>query len=120
VQYRSITRPADSRSWSSQRWVRWMAAERLAPSVRPDEVPGLLGHPRSGWVGGDAQDMNAAGGKLDHKQHIQALEQDGIDVEEVAGQDSLGLGGKELPPSQPRTAWRRVDACPFEEQPHRA
>ncbi len=27
--------------------------------------------------------MNAAGGKLDHEQHVQALEQDGIDVEEI-------------------------------------
>ena len=39
---------------------------------------------------------------------------------QVAGQDSLGLGGQELPPGQPRTAWRRVDARPLEEQPHRA
>lgn len=66
-----------------------------------EQVPGLLRHPRSGWVGGDAQDVDGAGGKLDHEQHVQAPEQDGVDVEQVARQDPLGLDGKELPPGRP-------------------
>jgi hypothetical protein len=74
--------------------------------------------PRSG--GGHAQDVDTAGSKLDHEQHIQALQQDGVDVKEGAGQDSLGLRGQELPPSQPGAAGCRVDAGPLENQPHRA
>jgi sugar/nucleoside kinase (ribokinase family) len=38
------------------------------------------------------------------KQHVQTLEQDRVDVEEVGGQDPFGLRGQELPPGQaPRT-----------------
>ncbi len=85
-----------------------------------DQVAGLLGHPRPGRAGGHAQDVDTTGSKLDHEQHMQALEQDGVDVEEVAGQDSLGLRGQELPPSQPGAAGCRVDAGPLENQPHRA
>jgi predicted amidophosphoribosyltransferase len=37
VEYRPIRQPADWRSRSSQDWVGWVAKERLAPSIRPDE-----------------------------------------------------------------------------------
>jgi hypothetical protein len=85
-----------------------------------EQVAGLLGHPRPGRVGGDAQDVDAAGGKLDHEQHIQPPEQHRVDMEQVARQDPLGLDGQELSPGQPRAAWRWIDACPVKEQPHRA
>jgi hypothetical protein len=62
--------------------------------------------------------VDPAGGKLPHEQHVQALEQHRVGVEEVARQDPLGLGGQELPPGQPCTTWRRVDAGSVEEQPH--
>src|SRR4029450_10459689 len=57
-----------------------------------------------------------AAGNLDHKQHVQTPEQHRVDVEEVAGQDPLGLRGQELPPAQARAAGRPVDARPREQQ----
>jgi hypothetical protein len=61
-----------------------------------------------------------AAGDLERKQPVQAPEQHRVDVEEVARQDALGLCGQELPPGQPRTARRRLDAGLLEEQPHGA
>jgi hypothetical protein len=62
-----------------------------------EQVAGLLGRPYPGRVGGHPEDVDPAGGKLDHKQHVQALEQDRVDLEEVARQHALGLRGQELP-----------------------
>jgi hypothetical protein len=55
--------------------------------------------------------VDPAGGKLDHKQHVQPLEQDRVDVEEVARQHALGLRGQELPPGAARATRCRIDAC---------
>jgi hypothetical protein len=82
-----------------------------------DEVAGLLGYPRSRRVRRHPQDVDAAGGDLEHEQHVQAPEQHRVDVEEVARQQALGLSGQELPPRQPRAARRRIDAGAFEQQP---
>jgi hypothetical protein len=46
--------------------------------------------------------MHRHGLDLHHEQHVHALEQDGIDVQEVAGQDAVCLSFQELPP-----CWRR-------------
>jgi transposase len=83
-----------------------------------DQVAGLLGHPRSGRVRRHAQDMNPAGRQLHHEQCIQALEQDRVDMKEVARHNPLGLRRQELSPRQPRAAGCRVDAGPLENQPH--
>jgi hypothetical protein len=93
---------------------------RAEPYTVHEQVTGLLGHPRPGRVGGHPEDVDPAAGNLDHKQHVQTPEQHRVDVEEVAGQDPLGLRGQELPPAQARAAWRRVDARPLEQQPHGA
>jgi hypothetical protein len=55
--------------------------------------------------------VDPAGGKLDHKQHVQPLDQDRVDVEEVARQHALGLRGQELPPGAARATRCRIDAC---------
>jgi hypothetical protein len=65
-----------------------------------EQVTGLLGRPCSGGVGGDAQDVHAAGLDLHHEQDVQAPEEDGVNVQEVARQDSSRLGGQELAPSR--------------------
>ncbi len=83
-----------------------------------EQVAGLLGHPRPGRVRRHAQDMNPARRQLHHEEHIQALEQDRVDMEEVAGQDALGLRRQELSPRPPRAAGCGVDAGPLENQPH--
>jgi hypothetical protein len=51
-----------------------------------EEVTGLLGDPFPGWVGRHAEDVDPASGDLQHEQHLQALEQDGLSMEQVAGQ----------------------------------
>ena len=85
-----------------------------------EEGTGLLGDPFPGWVGRHAEDVDPAIGDLQHEQHVQALEQDGLSMEEVAGQDPFGLGGQELLPGQAGAARCRVDTASFEAQPHRA
>jgi hypothetical protein len=51
-------------------------------------------------VRGDAQDVHGPSLDLHYEQHIQALQQHGIDVQEIAGEDAGCLGGQELPPSR--------------------
>ena len=66
-----------------------------------DEVPGALGHPRPVRVGGDPEQPGPPGGELHDEEQVEAAEQHGVDVGEVAGQDAAGLGGQELPPALP-------------------
>ena len=65
------------------------------------EVPRARGHPRPVRVGGDPERPDLAGGVFHHEEEVEAAEQDGVDVGEVAGQDAAGLGGQELPPGLP-------------------
>jgi hypothetical protein len=62
-----------------------------------EQVAGLLGGPCPGGVRGGTQDVHPAGLDLYHEEHVQALEEHGVDVEEVTCQDSGCLGGEELP-----------------------
>ncbi len=64
------------------------------------EITGLLGGPFPGRVRGDAQDVHAAGLDLHHEEHVQALEEHGVGVQEVARQDSGRLAGEEPPPGR--------------------
>jgi hypothetical protein len=82
------------------------------------QVPGLLGHPGAGRVGGDPEDADTAGGVLDDGKAIQAGQGDGVDGEEVAGQDSFRLGIEELPPGRAGSAGCRVDACLLQDRPY--
>jgi hypothetical protein len=49
-------------------------------------------------VGGDAEDAYAAGGVLDDEEDVQPTQGDGVEVEQVAGQDRVRLGSQELGP----------------------
>jgi len=49
-------------------------------------------------VGGDAQDVHPPGADLDHEQDVEAPEEHGVNVQEIARQDPGRLGGQELPP----------------------
>src|SRR5260370_39755926 len=64
-----------------------------------EQVTGLLSGPRPGGVGRDAQDVHAAGLDLHHEQDVQALEEHGVNTQEVTRQNPGRLGGQELPPS---------------------
>ena len=48
----------------------------------------------------DPEHVDAAGGDIDHKQHVQPLQEHGVHGEEVHRQHTLGLGAEELPPGQ--------------------
>ena len=66
-----------------------------------EQVARLLGEPCSGRVGGDAEDVYAAGGVLDDEERVEPVQGDRVEVEQVAGQDRLGLGVEELRPGRP-------------------
>ena len=59
---------------------------------------GLLGHPVRDGMRGDAGDADTARAVLDEEKHIEALEQHGVNGEEVTGQQALRLSGQELGP----------------------
>ncbi|MBB3724351.1 hypothetical protein [Nonomuraea dietziae] len=61
---------------------------RLVPQL-DHQVPGLLRNPRPGRVLGDAENMHAAGTDLHDNKAIEAFEQHGVAVEEVARQDPV-------------------------------
>ena len=82
------------------------------------KVARLLGHPGTMGVGSDSQDVGATGRLFDHKQHIQPLEQQGVDTEEVRGENAPGLHPQELPPAGPVAARGGIDAGSFETRPH--
>jgi hypothetical protein len=51
-------------------------------------------------MGGDTQDVHGPGLDLHAEQHINAPQENRVDMQEVAGQDPGGLRGQELPPGR--------------------
>ena len=84
------------------------------------QVAGLLGDPGSGRVGGDANDVDLPSGQFQEEQHVDALEDHGVEGAEVAGEDGVGLGGEELLPGCSGPAGCGVDAGLVEDLPHGA
>jgi hypothetical protein len=80
-------------------WTGDLASQRLLP----DGLPRIGRAPpsaasRSGGVLGDAQDVHPPGLDLHHEEDVQALEEHGVNAEEVTRQDPRRLGDQELPP----------------------
>jgi hypothetical protein len=73
------------------------------------EIPGLLGGPVLGGVGGDSGDVQASGGVFEEGEGVEAVAECGVEVEEVDRDDAVGLGGEELLPGRTTAAWSRVD-----------
>jgi hypothetical protein len=63
--------------------------------------------------------MHPPGAVLDEHQDVQSLQQHGVHVEEVDGEDPGGLGVQELPPGRARAARRRIDARGAQDLPDR-
>src|SRR5207244_3645745 len=64
----------------------WMTAFGLIPSsssVQARLRAGLLSHPRLIWVGRASGQQNAPGGQVHIDKDVEALEEDGVDAEEV-------------------------------------
>jgi hypothetical protein len=51
--------------------------------------------PSAGRMAGGAQDVDAAAGDLYHEEDVDALEEDGVDGEEIACEDTGCLGSEE-------------------------
>jgi hypothetical protein len=55
-----------------------------------EQVAGLLGDPGRG-VGADPGEVHTAAAVLDHHQNVEAAQEDRVDVDEVDGEDRVGL-----------------------------
>jgi hypothetical protein len=64
------------------------------------QVAGLLGNPSAVRVGGHPSQVDSPSVQLDEVQHVQPPQRDGVDGEEVAGDDPGGLLAQERPPSR--------------------
>src|SRR5688500_3235230 len=105
-----MMRRSSARKTLSNVWLNY-EAQCLHPKSEVDgAVPGHLGRPLPGRVGGDAGDVQAAGAVFEEYQRVQTPAERGVEVEEVRRDDALGLGGEELPPGRAGAAWYRVDA----------
>jgi hypothetical protein len=58
--------------------------------------------------------MDPAGVQLDEEQHVQPPKPDGVDGEEVTGEDPGGLLAQKRPPRHGRSPWRGVQAMAAE------
>src|SRR6185503_20069016 len=83
------------------------------------EVSGLLRCPCLGRMGGDARDVQAPGAVFEEGQCVEACAEHGVEVEEVRGDDALGVGGEEFSPGGATAAWCRVDARVVQDLPDR-
>src|SRR5262249_36626569 len=64
------------------------------------QVAGGLGYPFTARVRGGAQHVDPPGGDLHQEQHVDTGQADRVRVQEVAGQDAVGLRGEELRPGR--------------------
>ncbi|QUQ65295.1 hypothetical protein JJ691_30180 [Kutzneria sp. CA-103260] len=75
------------------------------------EVAGELGCPGSGGVVGEAEQVDAAGVVLDDECCVEALEGDGVDMEEVDREKTVSLGAKERAPGVAAGGGRRYSVA---------
>jgi hypothetical protein len=60
------------------------------------EVAGLLGSPGAVRVGGHAEDLYVPGHDLHDEQDVQTLEEDRVDMEEIARQEAISLSTRNV------------------------
>jgi hypothetical protein len=86
-------------------------SEVAAPITQIEHpIADLLGDLGGGRVRRDTQNMDTAGGVLDHGVAVQPGEQDRLCMEEVGGQDPFRLGFEELGPGRVAAARCRVES----------
>src|SRR6266540_1725010 len=81
------------------------------------EVACLLGHPAAIRVGRDPGQVDAPGRKLDEKEHVEALQEERVDGEEVALQEARRLSPQELAPVLLEPLRRRLDPRLLQNRP---
>jgi hypothetical protein len=65
------------------------------------QVAGLLQHPGGVWVGGAGEVLDSAAADREEDEHVEAAQPDGVDGEEVAGEDRLSVRAEEAAPRLP-------------------
>jgi hypothetical protein len=63
--------------------------------------------------------MDATGGVFHHEQHVQPVEQQRVNAEEIGGENTVGLPAKKLPPVGSVAPRSGIDAGLLENRPHR-
>ena len=84
------------------------------------EVSGHLGRRGCGGVGGHAENPPASGGMLNDGQGIQSGSGEGLDLEEVRGEEGGCLAAQEGGPGQSVAFGTGFDAVVFDDLPHGA
>jgi hypothetical protein len=77
-----------------------------------------LYHPCGGWVRGGAQDPDPAAGVLDHREHVHSCPGQGGRLQEVAGQQGIGLGAQEVRPGGGGPFGCRIDSGFLQDLPY--
>ena len=82
------------------------------------DVAGCLCRPRGVGAGGEAGQVNAAGGVLDDDQGVDAPQEHSVDMDEIGREDAAGLRGEELLPSRASAAGCGADPGIMQDLPH--
>src|SRR6266498_3741669 len=85
-----------------------------------EQVARLLGHPPALGVRRDPSQVNAAGRQLDEEQHVEPLQEERVDGEEVALEDARRLLAQEIRPARLKALRCRLDPRLPENRPDRA
>jgi hypothetical protein len=75
-----------------------------------EQVARELSQPSAGGMSGHAQDVYATGGVFDDEERVELVQVDRVEVEQVAGEDAVGLRAEELSPGRTGPPWRE-DRC---------
>ncbi|MGI5516102.1 hypothetical protein [Streptomyces sp. CA-106131] len=95
-------------------------AQRVHPAPQGHgQIPGLLDGPPCGGAGGYTGEVDTPRAVLDKDQGIQAPERNGVEVQEVRGEDAVSLGIRELAPGWAGALRGRVDAGGVQNLPDR-
>ena len=82
----------------------------------PQDLSGLLRNPGPGWVGGDTSQVYATSSYLDEEEHIQGVEGNRFNGEEIASQKLVFVVSEESPPADGAVAnRRRLEVVSFED-----
>ena len=69
-------------------------------------------------MGGHPEDVDPAGGYLDDEQDVQAAQEHRVEMEEIAGQQPVGLGAQKGPPGSVRLPGCWAQPTGAQDPPH--
>ena len=87
--------------------------------VAHEEVAGGLSSPGPGGIGGDAGEVDPAAVHPDEEQDVESAQRDGVDTEEVGGDQHMGLACDELAAGWPGAVRGGLASCVAQDPPHR-